>query len=87
MNTYLYFYSAFCGPCKALASKTTNLSIHYRNRFLKLDIDYAQELGNRLGVKTFPTIITVHHDRVIEHIGPGGVVKKLTEIEKELNGH
>jgi thioredoxin 1 len=55
MKELLYFSSAWCSPCKALAPVMSELMQRYP--ITKIDIDQQQEIAQKYNVKSIPTTI------------------------------
>lgn len=65
----LYFSSAYCAPCKAMAPMIDNLVAEGGN-LLKLDAIEHGELANRLGARGAPAFVEVRQGTVIRvHLG------------------
>ena len=58
-NKILVSYSAaWCGPCKALTPRLTELSKQYPEfKFLKVDIDQNRDAVNELMINSVPTVM------------------------------
>ena len=53
------FYATWCGPCKALSPRLEKLAEEFTGRikFLKVNVDQAQELSSRFRVEGIPTLL------------------------------
>lgn len=53
------FFAEWCGPCKMLAPVFSKLSDEYNGgvKFVKINVDEAQELAVKFNVMSIPTIL------------------------------
>ena len=53
------FFADWCGPCRMLAPVFSKLSEEYEGevKFVKINVDEAQELAVRFNVMSIPTIL------------------------------
>jgi thioredoxin 1 len=72
-NKILVSYSAaWCGPCKALTPRLTELSKQYSEfKFLKVDIDQNRESVNELGITSVPTVMIYDGENLIDRSNGG----------------
>ena len=71
----IYFSSAYCAPCKALAPMIDRLADESGN-LLKLDAIAQGELATRLGARGAPAFVQVEQGRVVKvHLGSLGEAK------------
>lgn len=76
----LYFTAAWCGPCKMFkpvveqVSAETGVSINY------IDVDQQQELAQKYGINSVPTILVENNGNVVYR--SSGVMSKpqLTQV-------
>lgn len=67
-NKILVSYSAaWCGPCKALSPRLTELSKQYPEfKFLKVDVDQNRDSTVELGITSVPTIMIYDGQNLID---------------------
>ena len=61
------FWAPWCGPCHAIAPTIEDLSREYKDKvkFVKINIDEAQETALSFDVMSIPTIILFNHGKSI----------------------
>lgn len=65
----LYFSSAYCQPCKAMAPMIDRLSGETGN-LVKLDAIEHGELASRLGARGAPTFVQIANGKIVKvHLG------------------
>lgn len=81
----LYFSSAYCAPCKAMAPSIDALA-NETGAVLKLDAIADGELASRLGARGAPAFVLLEQGRVAKvHLGslsPGALRKMLDVLEQ-----
>ena len=63
------YTATWCGPCKALTPKLSNLSNEYENvTFVKIDVDNGDnaDLVLSLGIMSVPTVIVYNGEKIID---------------------
>jgi len=60
------FFAEWCGPCKVISPVLEEISGSYEGRmkFVKVDIDNAQEIAGELGVMSVPTLMIFKNGEV-----------------------
>lgn len=83
----LDFWAPWCGPCKMLSPIFEKVAEEVENvKFVKINIDEADELAEQFGIRSVPTIALVKDGEVIEQkagIMPKGELIELAESAKE----
>lgn len=80
------FSAAWCGPCRVLAPVLDRIAGHYLGRvqFFKVDVDGEPELAARFGIRSVPTLMFVHHGRLVDRheglIDPRSLLLKLDHL-------
>ena len=56
---FVDFYAEWCGPCKMIAPVVEKLSEEYNGdvKFIKVNVDEAQELAVKYNVMSIPTLL------------------------------
>jgi thioredoxin 1 len=83
--TVVDFSATWCGPCRMLEPVLGELATELPAvDFLKLDVDRSQEIAMRYGVQAVPTLLVLHHGKVVERmvgLRPKGVLAaRLREL-------
>lgn len=66
------FYADWCGPCKMMAPVFADLARRQRGQAIvaKVDTDRSQQIGQRFGVRSIPTIAVLRDGKeVARHVG------------------
>lgn len=60
------YTASWCGPCKALTPRLSNLSNKYSDvTFVKVDVDENMESAQELFISTVPTVIIYNGDMLV----------------------
>ena len=60
------YTASWCGPCRALTPRLSNLSNKYTDvTFVKVDVDENQDAVMELGISSVPTIIIYNGDTLV----------------------
>jgi len=77
------FWAVWCGPCKAIAPTVEELAKQYKGKvkIAKMDVDEHQQVPQRFGIRSIPTLLVFKGGRVVDTII--GAVSKA-KIEESL---
>ena len=55
------FYATWCGPCQRLSPILEEIATEYTDKvdIYKIDVDQEEELANKFGIRSVPTLIFV----------------------------
>ncbi len=64
------FYATWCGPCKVLSPRLDKLAGEFSGKikFVKVNVDEAQELAGRFRVEGIPTLLFVKNGKVEDRV-------------------
>ncbi|KAG8459892.1 hypothetical protein KFE25_010941 [Diacronema lutheri] len=61
------FTAAWCGPCQMIGPRFTAMASEFDDvRFLKVDVDEAQDVAAHCGIRSMPTFHFYHQGQLIE---------------------
>jgi len=67
--TVIDFHATWCGPCHAIAPTYEALSKQYTNvNFLKCDVDAAQDVAGRYGIRAMPTFVFLKGQTKVDQV-------------------
>ncbi len=64
------FWAEWCGPCRLMAPAFAKAAaaLATRARFVKVDVDAAQALAGRFGIRSIPTLVLLKGGREIDRV-------------------
>ncbi len=76
------FWAVWCGPCKMIAPTVEELANEYEGKLKvgKVDVDNNQQVAQKFGVRSIPTLLIFKGGRVVEQVV--GAVPKRALVEK-----
>ena len=80
------FWATWCAPCRAIAPALEELATQYKGKvkIAKVDVDEAQEVAQKFGIRSIPTLLMFKGGKVVEQIV--GAVPKA-KLEESLRKH
>lgn len=82
------FYADWCGPCRMVSPIIESLSREYAGRvkFVKVNTDENQDLAERFGIMSIPTVMVFKNGQVASTtIGAGPAAMYKKKIDAALN--
>jgi len=86
--TVVDFYADWCGPCRMVSPIIETLSHEYAGRvkFVKINTDESQDLAERYGIMSIPTIMIFKKGEINSRtIGAGPAAMYKQKIDAALN--
>ncbi len=80
------FWATWCGPCKAIAPSIDELAREYKGKvkIAKMDIDHHQQVPQRYGIRSIPTLLVFKEGRVVDTIVGAVPKSKLVDALKKV---
>jgi thioredoxin 1 len=80
------FWATWCAPCRAIAPALEELATQYKGKvkIAKVDVDDAQEVAQKFGIRSIPTLLMFKGGKVVDQIV--GAVPKA-KLEESLRKH
>jgi len=80
------FWATWCGPCKAIAPAVEDVAREYKGKLKvgKLDIDSHQQVPQKYGIRSIPTLLVFKGGRVVDTIVGAVPKSKLIDAVKKV---
>src|SRR5258705_12163540 len=80
------FWATWCAPCRAIAPALEELATQYKGKvkIAKVDVDDAQEVAQKFGIRSIPTLLMFKGGKVVEQIVGAVPKSKLEESLRKL---
>ena len=80
------FWAVWCGPCKAIGPVVDELAKEYKGKLkvAKLDIDHHQQVPQKYGIRSIPTLLVFKGGRVVDTIVGAVPKSKLVDALKKV---
>lgn len=64
------FWAPWCAPCRAIAPIVEELAAEYKGKvkFGKLDTDQNPVIASAHNIRSIPTLLVFHNQKVVEHV-------------------
>ncbi len=85
---FVYFFSEWCGPCRAVSPAVEELSGEYKDKvdFVKVDVDQNNELAQKYSIFSIPTLAIFANGKVIaQSAGAASKDSIRSYIDKNIN--
>ena len=82
---FVDFWAVWCGPCRAIAPAFEELAKSYSGKvkFVKLNVDDAQETAQKFGIRSIPTLLMFKGGKVVEQVVGAVPKNKLEDAVKK----
>src|SRR3954471_15710568 len=80
------FWATWCAPCRAIAPALEELATQYKGKvkIAKVDVDDAQEVAQKFGIRSIPTLLMFKGGKVVEQIVGAVPKSKLEESLRKV---
>jgi thioredoxin 1 len=82
------FWAVWCGPCKAIAPAVEEIARDFKGKVkvAKLDVDHHQQVPQRYGIRSIPTLLVFKGGRVVDTIVGAVPKSKIVDSVQKAMG-
>ena len=82
------FWAVWCGPCKAIAPAVEQVAQEFKGKVKvgKLDIDHHQQVPQKYGIRSIPTLLVFKGGRVVDTIVGAVPKSKIVDSVRKAMG-
>jgi len=82
------FWAVWCGPCKAIAPAVEQVAQEFKGKVkvAKLDIDNHQQVPQKYGIRSIPTLLVFKGGRVVDTLIGAVPKSKIVDSVKKAMG-
>ena len=80
------FWATWCAPCRAIAPALEELATQYKGqiKIAKVDIDANQEIAQKFGIRSIPTLLMFKGGKVVEQLVGAAPKSKFEDSIKKV---
>ncbi len=82
------FWAVWCGPCKAIAPAVEEVARDFKGKVKvgKLDVDHHQQVPQKYGIRSIPTLLVFKGGRVVDTIIGAAPKSKIVDSVRKAMG-
>jgi thioredoxin 1 len=85
-NLIIDFWAPWCGPCKVLSPKLTELSEKYEGKVVigKCNADEEEDLSSEIGIRNIPTLLFFKNGELVDRLSGALPITTIENKIKEI---